>query len=174
MGMPAKEPVSHTPCIGCLGHPKYTSCCYVLQGLQYCVTLKASGLLFGDGPLPGASPRHCSLAGQVVRFTPQQIWAEGCLKPTWVLMHVHSPMDSCKPTSSRGMDAFAHQLGRPRRRGLWMGDTESPDLMRHQVSQASQRKKSAYFSHCSVNVLLSAGTNFQWQSFTFFTPRDFW
>lgn len=31
MGVPVKEPVSHTHCIGHLGHPKHTSCYHVLH-----------------------------------------------------------------------------------------------------------------------------------------------
>lgn len=36
----------------------------------------------------------------------------------------------------------------------------------YEMMQASQMKKSEYISCCLVNILLSTGTNFQWQSFT--------
>lgn len=133
---------------------------------------KGSGLLFGDAPLSSASLRHCSLTGQVVPFTPQQIWAEGCLKPTWVLMRVHSPTDSCKPTSSRGMDAFAHQLGSPTASGAVGGRHGIPRLD-ETSSVPGKPDEGVCIFFPLLNVLLSAGANFQWQSFTFFTPRDF-
>lgn len=45
--------------------------------------------------------------------------------------------------------------------------------VRHQVSQATQKKDSVCFFHHSVNVLLSTGMSYQRQSFTFFHAKKF-
>lgn len=168
------------------GHPKHTSCYHVLhrgrppataiwchpkirwasawgQSIVWCIPLSLQSHQTG-----------CRLLCTVAEG------AKSCLKPTQVLMHMYSPTDLCKVISLWGICTPARVARQPHGHRDCAGETwqSIPSTrgagVRHQVSQATQMKESAYFSHHSVNVLLSVGTNFQWQSFTFFTPRDFW
>lgn len=94
---------------------------------------------------------------EVLRAPETHVGLAECTKPSRVLkayqLTEHGQPCAAAPASQLPRDTrTVHgRRGNPQHQESWV---------RHQVSQATQVKEPAYFSSCSVNVLLSEGTKF--------------
>lgn len=117
VGVSVKQPVSHTPCMEHLGHPKHTSCYYKLHRARPTPTAvlchpKARWVaLWGPSIVWCIPPSVQSHWGGCHLLHTSAEGVESYLEPTRVSMHEHSPMGSWKFIHSWDMDAFEYHLG---------------------------------------------------------------